>query len=141
MKPYPNFRDTERLSGITWGDLTALEPRLEELLWAARAASATCHGWSDVDRVFAPIRNTLTELVGFAGRHRRHPVLGSVGAYQIAYWKLYDAVAGLLPVRAGCAAESLQTQRGEIVAEPGPAESAGGVPDAPGQFRTPARIA
>ena len=41
MKPYPNFRDTERLWGITWGDLNALEPRLEELLWAARAASAT----------------------------------------------------------------------------------------------------
>ena len=101
MKPYPNFRDTERLCGITWADLSALEPRLEELLWAARAASATCrHGW-DVDRVFAPIRNILTELVGFAGRHHRHPVLGNAGAYQVAYWKLYDAVAGLLPDHSG----------------------------------------
>jgi hypothetical protein len=128
MKPYPNFRDTERLSGITWGDLNALEPRLEELLWAARAASATCRRWSDVDRVFAPIRNTLTELVGFAGSHHRHPVLGSAGAYQVAYWKLYDAVAALLPVRAGCAEEPLQMQRGEIVAETCPAESAATAP-------------
>jgi hypothetical protein len=92
--------------GITWGELTALEPRLEELLWAARAASATCRRWSDVDRVFVPIQNTLTELVGFAGRHHRHPVLGSAGAYLVAYWKLYDAVAALLLVRAGCADET-----------------------------------
>src|SRR5262245_54029008 len=124
MIPYPNFRDTERLWGITWADLTALEPRLEELLWAARVASATCRRWSDVDRVFGPIRNTLAELVGFAGRHHRHPILGSAGAYQVAYWKLYDAVAALVPVGAGGAEESLETPRGEIVAETCPAESA-----------------
>jgi hypothetical protein len=98
MKLYPHFRDMEHLWGITWGELTALEPRLEELLWAAQAASATCRRWSDVNRVFAPIRNTLTELVGFARRHHRCRVLGSVGAYEVAYWKLYDAVAGLLSV-------------------------------------------
>jgi hypothetical protein len=127
MKPYPNFRDVERLWDITWADLTALEPRLEELLWAARAASATCRRWSDVDRVFAPIRNILTELVGFAGRHHRHSVLGDARAYQIAYWKLFAAVAGLLPVRAGVE-EPLETQRGEIVAETCPAESAATAP-------------
>jgi hypothetical protein len=99
MKLYPNFRDMEHLWDITWGELTALEPRLEELLWAARAASATCRRWSDVNRVFAPIRNTLTELVSFARRYHRCRVLGSVGAYEVAYWKLYDAVAGLLSVR------------------------------------------
>jgi hypothetical protein len=124
MKPYPNFRDLERLSGITWDDLTALEFRLEELLWAARAASATCRRWSDVDGGFAPIRNTLTELVGFAGRHHRHRVLDSTGAYQVAYWKLYDAVAGLLPCRADCAEEALEKQRKEIVSETCPAEAA-----------------
>jgi hypothetical protein len=126
MIPYPNFRDTERLWAITWGDLTALEPRLEELLWAARAASATCRRWSDVDRVFVPIRNTLTELVGSAGRRHRHRVMGSTGAYQVAYWKLYDAVAGLLPVPT--AEASLETHRGEIVAETCPAESAATAP-------------
>ena len=129
MKPYPDFRDMERLSGITWGDLTALEPPLEELLWAARAASATCRRWSDVDRVFAPIRNTLTELVGFAGRNHRHPVLGGPDAYQVAYWKLFDAVAGLLPVRAAGAEESLESHREESVAEPCPAESAPTAPE------------
>ena len=127
MKPYPNFRDTERLWDITWADLNALEPRVEELLWAARAASVTCRRWSDVGRVFAPIRNILTELVGFAGRHHRHPVLGSVGAYEVAYWKLYDAVAALLPIRAGVE-ESLETPSGEIVAETCPAESAATAP-------------
>jgi hypothetical protein len=126
MKPYPNFRDLERVSDITWDDLTALEFRLAELLWAARAASTTCRRWSDVDWAFAPIRNTLTELVGFAGRHHRHRVLGSTGAYQVAYWKLYDAVAGLLPV--ATAEASLETQRREIVAETCPAESAATAP-------------
>jgi hypothetical protein len=128
MKPYPSFRDTERLWGITWADLSALEPRLKELLWAARAASATCRRWSDVDRVFAPIRNILTGLVGFAGRHHRHPVLGSAGAYQVAHWKLFDAVAGLLPIRAGGAEESLERQRGEIVAGTRPMEPAATAP-------------
>jgi hypothetical protein len=117
MKAYPNFRNLERLSGITWHDLAELEPRLSELLWAARAASATCRRWSDVDRVFAPIRNILTEVVGFAGRHHRHRVLGSVGAYDVAYWKLYDAVAGLLPVRAAGAEAVPEKPRGAMVAE------------------------
>jgi hypothetical protein len=117
MKPYPNFRDVERLSGMTWGDLTTLEPRLEELLWAARHASVTCHQWSDVDRVFAPIRNALADLIGFAGKHHRHLVLGSVGAFQVAYWRLYDSVAGLLPSHAGCVEETLEKQGQPIVAE------------------------
>jgi hypothetical protein len=39
-------------------------------------------------------------LVGLAGKHRDHPVLGTVGAYEVAYWRLNDAVAGLLPRRA-----------------------------------------
>ena len=126
MKLYPNVRDMEHLWDITWGELTALEPRLEELLWAARAASATCRRWSDVNPVFAPIRNTLTELVGFARRHHRCRVLGSVGAYEVAYWKLYDAVAGLLSVPT--AEASLETQQGEIFAGTCPAESAATAP-------------
>src|SRR5262249_33176669 len=40
------------------------------------------------------------KLIGFAGRHHRHPVLGSTGAYEVAYWKPYDTVAGLVPGRA-----------------------------------------
>jgi len=126
MKLYPNVRDMEHLWDITWGELTALKPRLEELLWAARAASATCRRWSDVNRVFAPIRNTLTGLVGFARRHHRCRVLGSVGAYEVAYWKLYDAVAGLLSVPT--AEASLETQQGEIFAGTCPAESAATAP-------------
>jgi hypothetical protein len=112
MTPCPNLRDLEQLTGITWGDLSALEPGLEELLWRARRAGGTCRAWSDVDRHFEPLRTGLVELVGFAGKNHRHPILGSSGAYQVAYWKLYDAVAGLLPRRAG-AEESTDQQRGE----------------------------
>ena len=101
MKPLPNLRDVECHAGITWHDLVELESRLAKLLWEARQAGVTCRRWSDVSRVFAPIRNTLAELVGFAGKNRRHPVLGGPEAYEVAYWKLYDAVAGSLPGGAG----------------------------------------
>jgi hypothetical protein len=116
MKAYPNYRDLERVHGITWHDLVGLEPTLAELLWAARQACVTCRRWSDVERAFARIRDTLAGLVGFAGRNHRHRVLGSAGAYDVAYWKLYDAMAGLLPVRAGGAEEALEKQPGETAA-------------------------
>jgi hypothetical protein len=93
----PNVQDLERTHGVTWGQLAGLEPRLDELLWQARAAGAGCRGWEDVGRLFAPFRDRLAELVGFQGRQSRHPVLGSVGAYEVAYWQLHDAIAGLLP--------------------------------------------
>jgi hypothetical protein len=124
MKSYPNFRDLEHLTGVTWQDLVELEPRLGELLWKARQAGASCHCWSDVASVFSPIRKSLAELMGFAGDHRRHPILGSTGTYEVAYWKLYDAVAGLLPRRAGGAADALEKQCGEPVGKTCPTEAA-----------------
>ena len=120
MNPYPNFRDMERLSGITWQDLVELEPRLGDLLWRARQAGVGCLCWSDVDRVFSPFRNAVAELVGFAGHNHRHPVLGGTGAYQVAYWKLYDAVAGLLPGSAGGTAEAPEKQPGGHVGDTRP---------------------
>jgi hypothetical protein len=47
--------------------------------------------------VFAPFRDAVAELVGFRCGRSTHPVLGSVGAYEVAYWRLREAVAGLLP--------------------------------------------
>jgi len=108
MKRYPHVRDLECIHGITWHDLTALEPELAGLLWEARQAGVRCRCWSEVDRAFAPIKNTLAGLVGFIGKHHRHPVLGGGGPYQVAYWRLYDAVAGLLPGRAGGLEEALE---------------------------------
>jgi hypothetical protein len=123
MKPYPNSRDVECVSDITWHELVELEPKLRELLWTARQACVCCRCWSDVDRLFSPIRNTLAELVGFAGKNHGHPVLGGSGAYQVAYRKLYDAVAGLLPARVAGAEEAPEKQRGQTVTETGPTES------------------
>jgi anti-anti-sigma factor len=85
---------------LTWAQLVELEPRLATLLWQARGAGAGCRTITDVARVFVLVRSELTALIGFAGQHQRHPVLGSTAAYQLAYSKLYDAVAGLLPGRA-----------------------------------------
>jgi hypothetical protein len=97
MNALPNVYDVERTYGIRWCQLVDLEPRVQELLWRAREAGAGCRGWADVQRLFSPLRHDLAGLLGFSGRHRRHPVLGSVGAYEVAYCKLYEAVVGLLP--------------------------------------------
>jgi hypothetical protein len=93
----PKVQELERAHGMTWGQLAGLEPQLEKLLWQARAEGARCRGWQDVERVFAPFAGTLAELIGFRRRHNGHPLLGSVGAYDIAYWRLREAVCGLLP--------------------------------------------
>ena len=119
MRPYPNYRDAERLWGITWQELAEIEPRLAELLWQGRQAAPACRAWSDVGRAFSPIREALVELVGFAGRNHRHPILGGAAAYQVAYWKLYDAVAGLLPGQVGAEAPPT-TKRRETMAESHP---------------------
>jgi hypothetical protein len=118
MKAYPNFRDLERVEGVTWTDLTALEPRLGELLWDARRGCISCRRWYEVEQVFGPIRNTLAELVGFAGKNHQHPVLGSLAAYQVAYWKLFDAMAALFASRhPGTADDQPQKPRDANVAE------------------------
>jgi anti-anti-sigma factor len=122
-KPYPGVHDVERAYGVAWGQLVDLEPRVEPLLWRARTAGGTCRTLTDVSRAFGPLRNELAGLIGFMGRHHRHPVLGSVGAYEVAYWKLYDAVAGLLPRGAGAAPEALEDRQGGTVPGPGPGES------------------
>jgi hypothetical protein len=97
MSTIPKVHDLEQAHGVTWGELVGLEPRLADLLWQARAAGAACGGWQDAERVFAPLRDAVSELVGFRGRRSTHPVLGSIGAYEVAYWRLRDAIAGLLP--------------------------------------------
>ena len=96
MNCIPKVDDVERAHRVTWGELAGLEPRLNELLWQVRAAGAACRCGEDAHRAFAPIRDAVAELVGFRGRHRHHPVLGSVGAYEVVYWRLHDAVCGLL---------------------------------------------
>ena len=96
-KPRPNVYDVPRDCGVTWRQLVELEPQLEELLWRARIAGGKCLTISDAQRVFDPLRSELSELIGFAGKHHRHQVLGGAAAYSVAYCKLFDAVAGLLP--------------------------------------------
>jgi hypothetical protein len=130
MKLFPSVRDLERISGITWSDLVELEPQVETLLWRARRAGTNCRTFTDVARVFGPVRTELAELIGFAGKHHRHPILGSARAYAVAYWKLHDAVAVLLPGRAGGAEEAPENQRGGTVPRPCPKDSTAARDDA-----------
>ena len=131
MRPYQDFREVETIYHVTWHELVELESRLAKLLWEARQAGVSCRRWSDADRVFAPFRARLAELVGLAGRNRRHRVLGSVGAYEVAYWKLYAAVAELLPGHGG-PEEAPEKRRGETAAETCPA-AAGNVKSVAGR--------
>jgi hypothetical protein len=108
--PLPHVSGAQRPEGVTWGQLVDLEPELGAMLRRARMAGAGCRTYADVERAFSPVRNELAGLIGFAGKHRRHPVLGSVGAYEAAYQKLYDAVAGLVPRRAAVAGRAPQGQ-------------------------------
>jgi hypothetical protein len=110
----PNINSLERAFELTWGELIALEPRLNELLWEARAAGAGCRHREDVERVFVPFRNALADLIGFRGSHHSHPVLGSVGAYEVAYWRLYEAVCGPL----ACPVAVQETEKQEAEAAP-----------------------
>jgi hypothetical protein len=96
----PSLDDVQRMHGVTWAELVEREPEIESLLWQARSAGARCRSVADVNRAFGPLRNELAGLLGFNGKHHRHPVLGSIGAYEVAYWKLHYAVAGFLPSRA-----------------------------------------
>jgi anti-anti-sigma regulatory factor len=114
----PTVPDVQPTYGVTWAELVELEPQVKELLWRARLAGAGCRTSSDVERAFGPVRNELAGLIGFAGRHQHHPVLGSVGAYAVACGKLYDAVAGLLPARAGSSAPAPDNQGGGTGPEP-----------------------
>jgi hypothetical protein len=110
MEPHRNFRYLEKLFGVTWRDLAAMEPALKELLGTARQTSVICRRWADVDRFFVPIGNALSGIVGLAGKNQRHPILGSARSYEVAYWKLFDEVVGALPPRSG-GAEATFTAR------------------------------
>ena len=97
MKFIPDVDQMEYHHGVTFGQLVNQEPRLERLLWEARKVGATCRSQADVLQAFATVRNQLSELIGFSSRHRVHRLLGSVGAYEVAYWKLFHAIADLVP--------------------------------------------
>jgi hypothetical protein len=73
--------------------LAALDPELTELLTFARMVGNGCRKWHDVERGFNPFKNDIVKLVGFCGKHRGHPVLGTRAAYEVTYWKLHNAGA------------------------------------------------
>ena len=93
--------EMEQKHGITFARLAELEPRLDALLWEARQVGAGCRRSADVEWAFSPIAKALSDLVGFTSRHHRHRILGSAGAYTVAYWKMRHAVAGFLALRGG----------------------------------------
>jgi hypothetical protein len=121
---YPNVNDVKRTFGISWSQFVKLEPQLETLPGRVRLAGARSRNLADVDRVFGQLRNEIVALIGFAGKHYSHPILGSAGAYEVAYWTLYDAVVRLLSGRTAGAQEAPAKQQRDTDSEPRLAESA-----------------
>lgn len=93
MRDVRNVKDMESIHGVKWGDLVALEPELGRLLDIARKVGDACCNWWDVERGWSQFKNEIAGLVGYFGKHRNHPVLGMVAAYDVTYWKLHNAVA------------------------------------------------
>lgn len=94
MKDVRNVKDMERIHGVQWEQLAEAEPELDKLLNVARMVGDGCRTWRDVERGWTQFKNDVAELVGYFGKHRGHPTLGSVAAYDVTYWKLHNAVAG-----------------------------------------------
>jgi hypothetical protein len=93
MRDVRIVKDVECIQGVRWGDLVALEPELDRLLGVARMVGDGCRNWRDVECGWAQFKNVVAGLVGFLGKHRDHPILGTVAAYEVTYWKLHNAVA------------------------------------------------
>ncbi|MFM8272664.1 MAG: hypothetical protein ACKODX_10065 [Gemmata sp.] len=93
MKDYKSVRVYEKMYGVTWKELAAAEPQLNHLLEQAADAGDGCRNLCEVDRRFNPFKNIIHQLVGFCGKHRGHPLLGTREAYDVVYWKLRNAVA------------------------------------------------
>ena len=64
MKIFPTVNDLQRAHGVTWGELTDLEPQLLELLWQARAAAQqvdfhhvhrACHQLAALGQILLPV--------------------------------------------------------------------------------------
>jgi hypothetical protein len=87
-------KDVERCCGVSWNELADLEPELDRLLRRVQREAGGIRSWREVAQTFAVIRSEMADMVGFSGKHWRHPVLGTAEAYDVAHWKLYAAVAG-----------------------------------------------
>ena len=97
MDAIPSIQEMERRHSVTFWRLVELEPRLELLILQASQAGRACRTLADVDREFLPLRNRLGTLIGFSSQHNRHRILGSVGAFEVAYWNLYGVLMNFLP--------------------------------------------
>jgi hypothetical protein len=81
----------------TWTDLVAEEPRLAALLEEARGyrktakptfcANAVWYGYGSRGE---PLKDSVSRLVGW--ERKEHPLLGTEGAYDVAYETIYEAL-------------------------------------------------
>ena len=94
MRDYNTYKTYEKMYTVTWDQLVELEPELDRMLLDAECAGEGWRTLEQVDRRFSPFKNPIHKRVGFCGKHRGHPILGTQGAYDVTYWRLRNAVAG-----------------------------------------------
>jgi len=88
-----SYKSYEKASGVTWRQLAAAEPELTMLLAQARDVGG-CRTVEQVNRKFNTFKTTIHKLVGFLGKHKDHPLLGTQAAYDVVTWRLRNAIAG-----------------------------------------------
>jgi hypothetical protein len=93
MIDYECYKTYEKAFGVTWRQLAAAEPELNAMLEQAREAGG-CRNVEQVNRKFSPFKSAIHKLVGFFGKHKGHPLLGTQAAYEVVTWRLRNAVAG-----------------------------------------------
>lgn len=93
MIDYESYKSYEKAFGVTWRQLVAAEPELNTLLDQARDAGG-CRTVEQVNRKFNSFKTPIHKLVGFFGKHKGHPLLGTQAAYDVVTWRLRNAVAG-----------------------------------------------
>jgi hypothetical protein len=94
LKDWFNVSDIEKMHGVQWPDLVEHEPELERLLRLATMVGDACQSYADEERGWTQFKEPIANLVGFFGKNKGHPILGTRGAYDVVYWRLHNALVG-----------------------------------------------
>jgi hypothetical protein len=87
-----DLKDMETMHKLTWERLVEMEPRLEALLFDAKASRPRRKRGFNYELAWCEFKLPVAKLVGWHRRDDCDPLLKSQAAYDVAYWKLYHAL-------------------------------------------------
>lgn len=87
-----DLKDIERMHDLNWENLADLEPRLNGLLVDAVTSRPRRKRGFNYELAWARFKQPIANLVGFHRRDECDPLLKTVAAYDVVYWKIYHAL-------------------------------------------------